>query len=1666
MTEYTADISSSASSRTFLLTPTAEAVSAGVYFQFLLDGEPVVSTRGEVVAPQKFTSTDELKATKYTFDLAKVPVGTTHVVKLLVGPLADGATNLAEADCNVYSFTINRVVGIDELVVQDSDGNAATLTPAFHVQENNFAAEVSGTKIKIKTTWVNPVKVYIGNSTEPANSGTSNFAWTEVDLADYTAEGSDTAIIPIRAEYTSGDITSSRSLQLSVKWTYSEDKCVPVVKEFASTTVICQKGEEAKLQAEIETLEVKGEVSYQWYQIPSGKQPVAENNVKITDATNALYVPSTNKSGTYWYCCEIINSMPGGQTYSAYSGYVKVVVRADAPIITRQPGTFTLVNKIEVAEGTYRTVYKAGEQCDPIHIGTGAKDNSLERSYTWFYNTVNSTSNGTKLDTTFYRGTHQSGKSGYYNYSFKVNETFATGTYYLYCVIRDTDQNNPENYAEITSETCRIVFESLSDTDFEGSGTETDPYQLKTQEDLMRLQTRVNEEGISYAGVYFKIVNDMVLPSGWTPIGCTKNGSIDTQGGLNLNAFAGTIDGKISDDRNAKITVPVDGKPLFGYVNGATIRNLDIYGERIAGAGLVDSLNGYNLTGNGVTIEYVHILGGTQTLKSGLVNSVYSTNSYACSSYNFTVTIRNCTIDDDVVIGYDGKESRIGSFANRINGTIENCSSSATVQGKNYVGGILGTQDNAMGKCEVKNCTFDGTVNASGSYIGGIVGGGYSNDNSAPNARRPSVMGCTVTGIVSGKECVGGIVGGDQYVAQTWDNVTHSVTGNTFTGTIKGSKYVGGIIGYYNSLNKFDNIAGNTYSGADRGIGYIKYIDTSYKNPTLMDGTIVFNTGETTRGLPEVEWNTWKANHNRTDDPLGADADKLCKKLGSSEPVKPTCYEIKVSGSYKTEYTVGEKLDLTGIKITAYWTDKTTTELTTKDVKVTGYDMDKTGNQTVTISYGELKAYITVTVKPKSTAITVTVSILGDSNHGETSKPHGLARGGLKSWYSGTVEANANETVWDVLKRVASANGISISADSSNSYGTVYIRSVKGLGEFDNGPNSGWMYTVNGTHPEVGVSAKYVKDGDKIVLHYTDDYSYEEGGRNYGKDPGSTADSTAKEVDALIEKIGTVSYTDACKQRIDAARKAYNNLSATDKAKVTKLSVLEAAEKKYSELKKADNQEKADTVIGLINKIDKNVTKDSKKAIEAARTAYDKLTAEQKALVTNYKKLTDAETALAELTASDKDEEKAREVMDLIDKLGKITLESEKDIEAARNAYDKLTGLQKLLVENYDVLEQAEAKLAALKGSSKIDDPYKSTGDYLENLGTPGVGSIGGEWMVIGLLRSDRKVDEAYYEAVVKYVQENIDENGRLHAAKSTENSRIILALTAMGKDVTKVGGYNLLTGLNDMDFVQKQGINGPIWALIALDSGNYPVPDGNVTREGLIQSILLAQTSDGGWAISGDEADSDMTGMALQALAPYYETNEEVKNAVDKALVTLSEMQDADGGFSTFSGNGKVATSESTAQVIVALTALGINPDTDARFIKNGHSAIDALLSYYVKGGGFKHIASGERDGMATEQGYYALTAFYRFLYGKTSLYNMTDVIDMGGVVDVTPKNPEESTEPDVPAVSEPDDVGKEAGSFPWVIMVLVLLIVFGGGVLTVAVIIPKVKKKTGRYE
>lgn len=294
----------------------------------------------------------------------------------------------------------------------------------------------------------------------------------------------------------------------------------------------------------------------------------------------------------------------------------------------------------------------------------------------------------------------------------------------------------------------------------------------------------------------------------------------------------------------------------------------------------------------------------------------------------------------------------------------------------------------------------------------------------------------------------------------------------------------------------------------------------------------------------------------------------------------------------------------------------------------------------------------------------------------------------------------------------------------------------------------------------------------------------------------------------------------------------------------------------------------------------------------------------------------------------------------------------------------------------------------------------------------PVVASIGGEWTVLSLARSGIKVPKKYYEDYYKRVEKTVkDSKGILHRMKFTEYSRVILALTAINKDVTDVGGYNLLSYLSDFDNVKKQGINGPIFALIAFDAGNYDIPidkkaSVQTTRQGIIDFILDKEihkgtSKAGGWALSGTDPDPDITFMAIQSLANYMD-QKEVKEAVDRALKIMSKKQLSTGGYNSWGTEN----CESTAQAIVALTALGIDIDTDSRFIKtdkkgNKNTLMDGMMQFYCKGGGFAHVNEGYDGGggsgtglnaMATDQGMYALDAYYRYINGKNKLYNMTD--------------------------------------------------------------------------
>lgn len=319
-------------------------------------------------------------------------------------------------------------------------------------------------------------------------------------------------------------------------------------------------------------------------------------------------------------------------------------------------------------------------------------------------------------------------------------------------------------------------------------------------------------------------------------------------------------------------------------------------------------------------------------------------------------------------------------------------------------------------------------------------------------------------------------------------------------------------------------------------------------------------------------------------------------------------------------------------------------------------------------------------------------------------------------------------------------------------------------------------------------------------------------------------------------------------------------------------------------------------------------------------------------------------------------------------------------------------------------LALALSLLVSLSAPAMAAAPFtaalEETAAYVyEAVPAPQVGSTGGEWAVLGLARSDYQVPATYYQTYYAAVEAAVKETkGILHEKKYTEYSRVIAALTAIGKDPRDVAGYDLTLPLGDYDKTVWQGVNGPIWALIALDSAGYPMPQNpdaatQATRQLYVDCILDKQLPDGGWSLAGTgTSEPDITGMALQALANYQD-QPAVAQAIEKALACMSAQQDADGGFSSL-GTDNV---ESCVQMVVALCELDL-PIDDPRFVKEGRTMLDNLLSYRQPGGSFRHTAESGSNQMATEQGLYALAALQRKAEGKNSLYDMSDALDLGG--------------------------------------------------------------------
>ena len=372
----------------------------------------------------------------------------------------------------------------------------------------------------------------------------------------------------------------------------------------------------------------------------------------------------------------------------------------------------------------------------------------------------------------------------------------------------------------------------------------------------------------------------------------------------------------------------------------------------------------------------------------------------------------------------------------------------------------------------------------------------------------------------------------------------------------------------------------------------------------------------------------------------------------------------------------------------------------------------------------------------------------------------------------------------------------------------------------------------------------------------------------------------------------------------------------------------------------------------------------------------------------------------------------------------------------------------------------------------RLDNGVEDGGSFFNDKFLSLAGTTPGDWYPIGMSRLGVSEDYSRYLAVLKAeVEKRYKEKNKLSAAKATEWHRISLAVLAAGGDPRSFGtdkDGNPINLIADGTYNRKklggQGINGWIWGLIALDSARYEIPAGSInTRDGIITEILCRQLSDGGFALSGNASDPDITAMAVQALSPYYtskkvykytlksskqEISRTVKQAIDEALSCLSRLQTEDGDFISWGTQN----AESTAQVAVALCSLNIDPQKDARFIKNGKTLVDGILKYRMSDGGFAHSYTYDPDNpgskpdksnsMAGEQVLYALAAVIRQQKGQSPLYSFSQMPTSalpakseskpGGTSSGKPQAPSGTQSPQSSAAEKPESMPETEDNTP----------------------------------
>lgn len=303
---------------------------------------------------------------------------------------------------------------------------------------------------------------------------------------------------------------------------------------------------------------------------------------------------------------------------------------------------------------------------------------------------------------------------------------------------------------------------------------------------------------------------------------------------------------------------------------------------------------------------------------------------------------------------------------------------------------------------------------------------------------------------------------------------------------------------------------------------------------------------------------------------------------------------------------------------------------------------------------------------------------------------------------------------------------------------------------------------------------------------------------------------------------------------------------------------------------------------------------------------------------------------------------------------------------------------------------QTSAGLSALGGKA---------GTLLQNQEDFPAGTSVCDWVAMALALSGSAEDySAYLSALEAYVENAYAEAGGLDRVKATVYHRISLTVLALGGDPTHFGiapdgtpidliadGTYAFRG----ESLGAQGLNAWIYALLALDAADVSIPDGaKYPRERICEEILAAQESDGGFGLTDGRSDADVTAMAVQVLAPY---RAEYGEAIERALDYLSSVMNENGRFTAYG----TESAETSAQVILALCALDIAPESDSRFVRGENDLFSGLNAFRQPDGTYGHtLEDTEGNFLATAQVLLALTAVERLQKGQPHLFDFSSYI------------------------------------------------------------------------